>query len=363
LLAVACVAGAVAQDGEAVKTEGSKRDEGLYPRVKISTNLGDIVVELNAEKAPITADNFIQYAEDGFYKGLIFHRVMKTFMIQGGGYTADMDEKKDDLRAPIKNEWNNGLKNTRGTIAMARMAVADSATAQFFINVVDNASLDIARPKAGDAAYCVFGKVVEGMDVVDKIRDSEVKAHPKLPMGPVVPVETVLIGDVSIVGTCDREKIKGRVKAVETESKEAEAAAGKAQAQLAAAFQQAMEKMEDAEGRKMQTTDSGLQYFVLNEGDGASPEPTDTVVVHYTGWTLEGKKFDSSYDHPGGKPATFRLNGVIKGWTEGVGMMMVGGKRRLYIPGDLAYGPGGNPGAGIKPNATLVFDVELLEIK
>lgn len=135
------------------------------PKVKLSTSLGDIVLELNAEKAPKTVENFLQYVKDGHYDGLVFHRVIPGFMIQGGGFSADMQQKA--TRAPIVLEATNGLKNERGTIAMARTNVPDSATSQFFINVVDNAMLNATGPGNG---YAVFGKVTAGMDVVDKIR-------------------------------------------------------------------------------------------------------------------------------------------------------------------------------------------------
>jgi cyclophilin family peptidyl-prolyl cis-trans isomerase len=148
------------------------------PRVKLETTMGNIVVELDAEKAPISTENFLQYVRDGFYDGCIFHRVVEKFVIQAGGYDAHFNKKDSALRPPIKNEWSNGLKNLRGTIAMARGNDADSATAQFYINVSDNATLD--RPGNGGAGYAVFGKVVEGMDVVDKIQKIETKHDPKI---------------------------------------------------------------------------------------------------------------------------------------------------------------------------------------
>ena len=154
-------------------------------KVKFQTSAGDIVVQLDAQKAPKTVANFVQYVKDGQYNGTIFHRVIGNFMIQGGGFTPDMNEKP--TRAPIPLEAENGLKNTRGTIAMARTNVPDSATAQFFINVVDNDMLNARGPGNG---YAVFGKVVEGMDVVDKIR-----AVPTTRKGPHsdVPAEPVTI--------------------------------------------------------------------------------------------------------------------------------------------------------------------------
>ena len=161
-------------------------------KVKMQTTLGDIVVELDAEKAPITVKNFLGYVADGFFDGLIFHRVIKGFMIQGGGFTPDMDQK--DTNAPIKIESSNGLSNDRGTIAMARTNVPDSATSQFFINHVDNEFLNYAGP--GNPGYAVFGKVVEGMDVVDKIAD--VKTTIRGGMDDV-PVENVVIESAVII--------------------------------------------------------------------------------------------------------------------------------------------------------------------
>ncbi|GAB2883083.1 peptidylprolyl isomerase [Uliginosibacterium flavum] len=140
--------------------------QAANPQVEIATNMGNITLELNADKAPQTVANFLKYVEDKHYEGTIFHRVIKGFMIQGGGMTADMRQKS--MRAPIQNEAKNGLKNDRGTIAMARTSDPHSATAQFFINTVDNGFLDY--PGQDGWGYCVFGKVTAGMDVVDKIR-------------------------------------------------------------------------------------------------------------------------------------------------------------------------------------------------
>ncbi|MGI6598790.1 MAG: peptidylprolyl isomerase [Kiritimatiellia bacterium] len=136
--------------------------------VLIKTTLGDIQVKLAADKAPITVANFLAYVDSGHYNGTIFHRVIDGFMIQGGGFDANMVQKP--TRAPIKNEAANGLSNKRGTLAMARTSVVDSATSQFFINVKDNGFLDFRAPNPQGFGYCVFGEVVAGMDVVDKIK-------------------------------------------------------------------------------------------------------------------------------------------------------------------------------------------------
>lgn len=139
------------------------------PQVKLETSYGDIIIELNAEKAPKTVANFLGYVEQGFYDDLIFHRVIDDFMIQGGGMDKDMKEKREG-NAPIENEADNGLKNTNGTLAMARTNDPHSATSQFFINVTDNAFLDHTSKTAQGWGYAVFGKVTEGMDVVEKIK-------------------------------------------------------------------------------------------------------------------------------------------------------------------------------------------------
>lgn len=137
------------------------------PRVRLETNKGAIVLELDATAAPKTVENFLAYAREGHYDGTIFHRVIEGFMIQGGGFTEDMTQKK--TKAEIENEADNGLKNDRGTIAMARTPNPHSATSQFFINTVDNAFLNFKSKSAQGWGYCVFGKVVEGMEVVDAI--------------------------------------------------------------------------------------------------------------------------------------------------------------------------------------------------
>jgi cyclophilin family peptidyl-prolyl cis-trans isomerase len=139
------------------------------PIVKMQTTLGDMTIELDTGAAPITVKNFLEYVNDGYYDGTIFHRVIKGFMVQGGGMTKDMQSKASN--EPIVNEASNGLKNKRGTLAMARTSDPDSASSQFFINHADNDFLDYRGPSPDKIGYAVFGKVTEGMDVVDKIAD------------------------------------------------------------------------------------------------------------------------------------------------------------------------------------------------
>lgn len=164
------------------------------PRVKLQTTHGDMVIELDAEKAPQTVENFLAYVNDGFYNGTVFHRVISNFMIQGGGFDADMKQKK--TRDPIPNEADNGLKNNQYTVAMARTNEPHSATAQFFINVANNDFLNFTAPTPNGWGYTVFGKVVEGTEVADKIQT--VKTDTK-GFHQDVPVDNVVIEQASVV--------------------------------------------------------------------------------------------------------------------------------------------------------------------
>ena len=161
--------------------------ENPMQKVLVKTTKGDFTVALDAAKAPLTVANFLAYVDEGFYAGTIFHRVIDGFMIQGGGFTRDMQQKP--THAPVKNEAANGLTNKRGTIAMARTSVVDSATAQFFINVVDNGFLDFRAPTPQGFGYCVFGKLTSGLDVLDaiaKVPTTTVSWYENVPATPVV---------------------------------------------------------------------------------------------------------------------------------------------------------------------------------
>ena len=180
--------------GEAAKTpKAEKKTASLASNiVKLETSMGDIVIELNEQAAPVTVKNFLRYVQEGFYDGTIFHRVIHGFMIQGGGFTAEMEKK--ETRDPITNEAGNGLRNERGTIAMARSNDPNSATSQFFINHTDNMPLDyVANVNPG---YAVFGKVTEGMDVVDSI--AKVETTTRAGMADV-PVEPVVIKSAKVI--------------------------------------------------------------------------------------------------------------------------------------------------------------------
>lgn len=182
---------ATQQEKELMKNQESATK---HPVVLFKTTAGDIKVELNAEKAPITVKNFIQYVNDGHYNHTIFHRVIDGFMVQGGGFTKDFQQKP--TRAAIQIESDNGLKNIKGTLAMARTSDPNSASAQFFINVADNSFLDFRAKNPREYGYAVFGKVIEGMDIVDKIKKAKTTSK-----GPHenVPVESVEILEAKVV--------------------------------------------------------------------------------------------------------------------------------------------------------------------
>ena len=168
--------------------------ETANPKVRLETNKGVIVLELDAKAAPKTVENFLGYVQEEFYDGTIFHRVIKQFMVQGGGFTADMEQKS--TRDQIQNEADNGLKNKRGTIAMARTSDPHSATSQFFINIVDNAYLDFKTKNAQGWGYCVFGKVVDGLDVIDAIeavKTTTKRPHQDVPVEPVIIEKAVVV--------------------------------------------------------------------------------------------------------------------------------------------------------------------------
>lgn len=207
------IAGFLCLCAATVQAEPAKTPEkpnSPIPRVEMRTNLGKITLELMPDQAPVSVENFVTYAQSGFYKGTIFHRVLNGFLVQGGGYTANFEAKPP--RLPIINEANNGLKNTRGTIAMARLPDPNSATSQFFINTTDNSFLDQSTTQDG---YAVFGKVVEGMDVVDKIQTLSIKVVENI--GKNVPIEAVVIEEVKIENLPAKAETKVEKPAVKSE--------------------------------------------------------------------------------------------------------------------------------------------------
>jgi peptidyl-prolyl cis-trans isomerase B (cyclophilin B) len=225
-LILGCIGPATAQNVNKTKASGEKMEKKSVaenPVVVMKTSMGDIQIELYPDQAPITVENFLSYVREGYYDGLIFHRVISNFMIQGGGFTPDMVQKK--TKSPIKNEADNGLKNDRGTIAMARTQVVDSATSQFFINVVNNSSLNHRDKTTRGYGYCVFGKVIEGLGTVDKIRNvrTTTKGHHRdVPSDPVLIKRAYVVGDKKAKKVSEEDVDDTGVESSRTEKKSME---------------------------------------------------------------------------------------------------------------------------------------------
>jgi peptidylprolyl isomerase len=310
--------------------------DGMY--LKMNTNRGDIYLQLEFEKTPMTVANFVGLAEgtiknsakaEGvpFYDGLKFHRVIPNFMVQGG------DPQGTGAGGPgykFPDEFDTTLKHTGpGILSMANAGPGTNGS-QFFITHVETSWLN--------NKHTVFGHVVKGQDVVNAI------------------VQNDTLKTVTVLRKGKKAEEFDALKVFEFEKGNVST---KAEAK-AKAEQAAMDKVLNEKFANTKTTASGLRYITEKEGTGASPIATNQVTVHYTGTLLDGKKFDSSVDR--GQPATFPLNQVIKGWTEGLQLMKVGGKTKFIIPPDLGYGAAGAGGV-IPPNAWLIFDVELLDVK
>ncbi len=319
-------------DQEFLKTQ----PDGMY--IKMNTNRGDIYLQLEFEKTPMTVANFVGLAEGTikndskaqgvpFYDGLKFHRVIPNFMVQGG------DPQGTGAGGPgykFPDEFDTTLKHTGpGILSMANAGPGTNGS-QFFITHVKTDWLN--------NKHTVFGHVVKGQDVVNAI------------------VQNDTLKTVTVLRKGKKAEEFDAAKVFEFEKGNVSA---KAEAK-AKAEQAAMDKVLNEKFANAKTTASGLRYIVEKEGTGASPIATNQVTVHYTGTLLDGKKFDSSVDR--GQPATFPLNQVIPGWTEGLQLMKVGGKTKFIIPPTLGYGAAGAGGV-IPPNAWLIFDVELLDVK
>ncbi|MEM7166264.1 MAG: peptidylprolyl isomerase [Planctomycetota bacterium] len=350
----------------------------------VETTRGDIFIQLFPDIAPITVASFSNLAKRGYYDGLKFHRVIANFMIQGG------DPQGNGMGGPgykFEDEFNPGLRHDGpGVLSMANSGKRTNGS-QFFITHGPTPHLD--------DKHSVFGRVLSGQDVVNAVEQGdEIKsivifgdctslftANKKhldswnATLDKSFPAKASAMNAAKMeqcgtkiggfAGQCGAFRKKIEVAATkgleDKKAKEmaAELAKKGMQPQIDAARALLLQKEVDLSNARQ--TESGLWIVTTEQGDGASPEPTDRVEVHYTGWLVTGTKFDSSVDR--GVPAKFPLNGVIKGWTEGVGQMQVGGSCYLVIPPEMGYGARGVPRAGIPANGVLVFQVQLLGIE
>ncbi len=315
-------------------TTKSQTTDGMYAKIK--TTKGEILIQLEYEKTPLTVANFVGLAEGKienkaktkgtpYYDGLKFHRVIADFMIQGG---CPDGNGSGDPGYKFPDEFHPDLKHSGpGILSMANSGPATNGS-QFFITHKETPWLD--------GKHSVFGHVIEGLDVVNAIEQDDVLESVTI----IKKGSSAKNFDAKRTFSSALEKIK------------------KDEAEKAAESAKEMKKI--TEGSTV--TASGLAYKVINQGSGkVHPTAESTVTVHYTGKLTNGKVFDSSVER--GEPTTFPLNKVIPGWTEGVQLMVIGDKWTFIIPSNLAYGERGIPQAGIGPNATLIFEVELLEIK
>ncbi len=336
-----------------------------YDFISFQTTHGEMVLLLDKDRAPISAKNFKQYVTDGHYDGTVFHRVMKDFVIQGGGFDANMKPKP--LRAPIKNEWRNMLKNIRGALSMARTQVHDSATSQFFINTVDNEGLD--QPRDG-AAYAVFGSIIEGLDVVDKIRN--------VPVGPRsngmqnVPIDPMPAITKAAVISWDDLTDTARVAVAEWDTKatkwhapaiEEKKALEERNRLVEARFDQINKALASD---KAEQNDNGIAYVDEMIGDGVRPKGTEVVIVKATGWTPDGKVWWRTEDEDR-KMQSFPLAALsrFKGLQRSLLEMNIGGTRLLHIPAELAFGEDGYHASwwlwnDVPPNTDVVMEVTLV---
>jgi len=342
--------------GPEARGDGEAPESRLFPRVKMETPLGDIILELDGERCPATTMNFIWYGESGFYNGTIFHRVIQDKYIQGGGFLPNLDRKTEGLRPGIPSEWDTDHRNTQWTIAMVRRpGRPDSATSQFYINVNDVAEMD--KVQTDRAGYTVFGKVVDGFKTVAKIRDTKTTTSDKYGgTASTIPAEPIVVKSVSVVSEFDRARLEaiasGKINEV-NEARDTE------DAQVSAAMKEWIKKLEEEAGTKIITTEKGVMYVDLKVGEGVSPTSANVVEIHYTGWTLDGTEIHSSRAR--GEPFRMRLDEYLRGWIDGMETMKPGGRRKMIIPDRLAFGGSGTPGI-VPPRATMVYDMELLAV-
>ncbi|MCH7592168.1 MAG: peptidylprolyl isomerase [Planctomycetes bacterium] len=316
----------------------------LHPWVRMETSLGDIIFELDAAEAPTVVINFVEYAEGGEYDGTIFHRVVPDRILQGGGYTPDLEPKPRTVPQVVPDNWHIELQSNEGTLALIRPSdQLGKTTAEFFINLTDNVRHDMGR---NHGRYAVFGRVVAGHDTVNRIRSTPIGPDARYGSGllPVVPVEPVVITSVRLLSEFDasaaREVIAIRYP---TPANAVRKLFGK--------------KVADA----LTETGSGLSYADIKVGRGPrSPEPDQEIEFQYRGTFLNGEEFESSYERL--KPLIRKMNSMIPGLQEAFSTMTEGGHRVIVVPPELAYKEGGIPGI-IPPSSILIYELELLVIQ
>lgn len=342
---------------------------GLFPRVLLDTTGGAITIELNGEAAPISTLNFLKYVESGFYDGLVFHRIKRGALVQGGGYTQELDLRTAGLQPPIFNEWDNGLKHMRGTVAMAyRKGDPNSATSEFYINVADNIGgvnpetgrqrPDFGAPREG-AADAVFGRVLDGMDVVDAMNAAELMdGNPKYPYERrVVPESPVAILKARVLTAYDAAAIKAQIDVCAKRRADTEARMNAETEQKIAAY---VAKLEERVGRPFTRLPSGVRYVILEPGDPKlRPSLDGEVSFHYTGQTLDGTVFQSTRAR--GQPLVQPVKQLVAGWREVMPLIGVGGRMVVVVPPQLAFGKAGRPPL-IPPYAALACDLEVTAV-
>lgn len=330
----------------------------LQPHVTLRTNMGDIELELDAALAPNTVLNFVQYVQDGYYDGTVFHRVRAQSLIQGGAYLPSLTRKSEGLRDSIPLEAGKGYSNTEGTIAMVRGIAPNSATSEFMINLVDNSGrFDLDKTEG--MAYAAFGKVVRGMKTVRRIGHVETGTHPLYAAGlsAVVPVEPVIIKTAKVNGRFDRTEALALIAEQTKRLEQAHADALNKDERMRDKY---MADVERETGKKFVTTESGLRYLVHRTGKGPIPTVHDRVAVQYRGLFVDGKEFENVYTSQ--YPSVFEVSRTNLGWQEAIQKMHVGARWTIICPPELGFGDNGIPGR-IPPDSILVYEIDLLDIR
>lgn len=315
----------------------------LHPWLKMDTSLGDLIFELDAAESPTTVINFVEYAEGGEYDGTIFHRIVPDRIIQGGGYTPDLQFNPRNIPQVVPDTWHVELHSTEGTLALVRSSDRrGGSTAEFFINLTDNVHHDMGR---NHGRYAVFGRIVGGHDTINRIRSTAIGPDPRYGGGfsPVVPTTPVIINSARLITPFD---------------------VSAAQAVIDLRYPTPAIAVRKLFGKKvadaLTDTGTGLQIADIKPGRGPrSPEPTDTIEFQYRGTFLNGEEFESSYDSR--EPPIRKVSSLVKGLQEAFSTMTEGGHRVVVVTPELSY-PQGIPGI-IPTGSILIYELELLDIK